>query len=63
MAISQSEKTTLENTYTGIQLKYGEVNGIVVESGDVWVRYNNVTNIVSDTFSAVESFCNDVNGG
>jgi hypothetical protein len=62
MAISQSEKTTLENTYTGIQLKYGEVNGIVVESGDVWVRYNNVTNIVNDTFSAVQSFCNDVNG-
>ena len=62
MAISQSEKTNLENTYTGIELKYGEVDGFTVLSGDVWVRYNGVTNIVNDTFSAVESFCNDVNG-
>tara|TARA_Y100001937_G_scaffold74471_2_gene101321 strand:+ start:219 stop:410 length:192 start_codon:yes stop_codon:yes gene_type:complete len=63
MAISDTEKTNLQNTYSGIELKYGEVNGFIIESGDVYVKYNNVENIVKDTFSAVESFCNDVNGG
>jgi hypothetical protein len=63
MAISQSEKTNLENTYTGIELKYGVVDGMTILSGDVWVKYNGTENVVKDTFSAVESFCNDVNGG
>ena len=40
MDISQSEKTNLENTYTGIELKYGVVDGMTILSGDVCVKYN-----------------------
>ena len=62
--MNDTERATLQSTYSGLTFTYNQtVNGITIESGHVAVKYNGVTNIVEDTVSAVESFCNDVDGG
>ena len=59
--MNDTERSTLQSTYSGLTFYYDEApNGLPIQSGHVSVRYKGVGNIVEDTFAAVESFCNDV---
>jgi|VirMetMinimDraft_7_1064189.scaffolds.fasta_scaffold41758_2 hypothetical protein len=62
--MNETEKTNILNAFTGLELKYGKAkNGMEIVEGAVGVYYNGVGNIVEDSYSAVETFCNEVDGG
>ena len=62
--MNDTEKSTLQSTYSGLTFNYDKTpNGMNILNGHVAVLYKGVGNIVEDSFTAVETFCNEVDGG
>jgi predicted nucleic acid-binding Zn ribbon protein len=62
--MNETEKTNIVNAFPGLELNYGTAkNGMEIVEGAVGVYYKGVGYICTDSYSAVETFCNEVDGG